>query len=272
MNAASSEAVVDCKNLEGCYILEADKSRLISEVKMMSGDCRRKVLKAVTVGAPVIWAKPVVDSIVLPTHAKTTCTVCVTITIVSGASGAGSANFGFLEFECGDQVFNGVLATDSPNGTEDTFCMTLDVGSYTFQFFNTTGGTIVDVELECCGSRLIERVEGNGTIARRVDFGNGTCAIIDGPFGCISDIRLKTNIKKIDHLGSAYQLYSFEYLGDANKQLYVGVMAQDLLKTHPDAVSTGLDGYYRVNYESLGLKMISLEDWRRDGIDAVNAH
>jgi hypothetical protein len=37
----------------------------------MSKKSRREVLKGIAVGAPVVWAKPVVDSVVLPVHADT---------------------------------------------------------------------------------------------------------------------------------------------------------------------------------------------------------
>ena len=37
----------------------------------MKDDNRRKTLKALAVGAPVVWVKPVVDSMVLPAHGST---------------------------------------------------------------------------------------------------------------------------------------------------------------------------------------------------------
>jgi hypothetical protein len=36
---------------------------------------------------------------------------------------------------------------------------------------------------------------------------------------------------------------------------YEGVMAQDVLKVMPEAVSIGPDGYYRVNYKMLGVPL-----------------
>ena len=36
---------------------------------------------------------------------------------------------------------------------------------------------------------------------------------------------------------------------------YEGVMAQDVLKVMPTAVSVGEDGYYRVDYAMLGIEM-----------------
>ena len=39
----------------------------------MSKEKRRKVLKSLAVGAPVVWAKPVVDSVLLPAHGAMSC-------------------------------------------------------------------------------------------------------------------------------------------------------------------------------------------------------
>ncbi len=56
-------------------------------------------------------------------------------------------------------------------------------------------------------------------------------------------------------------LYSFKYLDDDME--YVGVMAQDVLKVCPDAVITGQDGFYRVDYAKLGLQMVTKAEWDR---------
>ncbi len=39
-------------------------------------------------------------------------------------------------------------------------------------------------------------------------------------------------------------------------------MAQDVLRVMPDAVVTGSDGFYRVDYEMLGTRMMTLAQWR----------
>jgi Chaperone of endosialidase len=48
-------------------------------------------------------------------------------------------------------------------------------------------------------------------------------------------------------------LYAFRYIG--KDEQYEGVMAQDVLEVMPSAVSVGEDGYYRVNYEMLGIEL-----------------
>lgn len=68
-----------------------------------------------------------------------------------------------------------------------------------------------------------------------------------------SDRRLKHDIKLIGRkLG--HKWYSFRYNTDAPEIVREGVMAQDILKTNPEAVSIDSSGYYKVNYSMLGLE------------------
>ena len=68
-----------------------------------------------------------------------------------------------------------------------------------------------------------------------------------------SDIRLKSNIRQVGTTAHNLPLYTFKYLGEDDQ--HEGVMAQDVLNVMPAAVSVGEDGYYRVNYEMLGIEM-----------------
>lgn len=86
--------------------------------------------------------------------------------------------------------------------------------------------------------------------------GGGT---VGGGPGTTSDIRLKRNIFPIAITTNNIQLYRFQYLW--SDQIYVGVMAQDLLHTHQEAILEDGNGFYLVNYEMLGLQMLTLEDW-----------
>lgn len=78
-----------------------------------------------------------------------------------------------------------------------------------------------------------------------------------------SDRRLKRNIEPISTFKDI-QLYRFQYLW--SDQVYVGVMAQDLLETHPEAIITHPDGFYRVNYRLLGTRMYTLEEWEEKNL------
>ena len=66
-----------------------------------------------------------------------------------------------------------------------------------------------------------------------------------------SDLRLKTDIRRIGTAAGGLPLYTFRYIGEAG--LYEGVMAQDVLGVMPDAVSVAEDGTYRVDYGMLGI-------------------
>lgn len=62
----------------------------------------------------------------------------------------------------------------------------------------------------------------------------------------LSDRRAKTDIKRVGQTDAGTPIYSFRYRHGGPVQ--IGYMAQDLLETQPNAVTTGPDGFYRVNY------------------------
>jgi hypothetical protein len=67
----------------------------------------------------------------------------------------------------------------------------------------------------------------------------------------VSDMRLKTDIRRVGTTTHGLPLYTFRYVGAPG--LYEGVMAQDVLGVMPEAVSVAEDGYYRVDIELLGV-------------------
>lgn len=73
----------------------------------------------------------------------------------------------------------------------------------------------------------------------------------------LSDRRLKRDIKLLGKRGE-FKVYSFKYHNSDTK--YVGVMAQDLLSTLPEAVIER-DGYYMVDYDRVGFPMTTLEEY-----------
>ena len=68
-----------------------------------------------------------------------------------------------------------------------------------------------------------------------------------------SDIRLKTDIEKVGVAANGLPIYTFRYIG--GDAVYRGVMAQDVLKVLPEAVSIMPNGYLAVRYDMLGLEM-----------------
>lgn len=71
----------------------------------------------------------------------------------------------------------------------------------------------------------------------------------------VSDIRLKENIELVG-VESGHNIYEFDYInkiyGDGR---FRGVMAQDVEKIKPEAVTTMDDGFKAVFYDMIGLKM-----------------
>ena len=75
----------------------------------------------------------------------------------------------------------------------------------------------------------------------------------------LSDARVKRDITPLGRWENGLQLYRYRYAW--SDTLYVGVMAQEVLEVAPGAVSRGTDGYLRVHYDRLGLRLERWERW-----------
>jgi hypothetical protein len=84
------------------------------------------------------------------------------------------------------------------------------------------------------------------------DFAIGTAVL--------SDQRLKADMVQVGMLGDDIPLYRFRYLW--SEEIFVGVMAQEVLALRPDAVVVGEDGFYRVDYARLGTRMMRWDEWQ----------
>jgi hypothetical protein len=71
-----------------------------------------------------------------------------------------------------------------------------------------------------------------------------------------SDVRLKENVVRIGTTRHGLPFYTFNYLGRPER--YAGVMAQDVLSVMPEAVKVADDGFYRVDYRRLRIRMLRL--------------
>ncbi|MCZ0738339.1 tail fiber domain-containing protein [Phreatobacter sp. AB_2022a] len=76
-----------------------------------------------------------------------------------------------------------------------------------------------------------------------------------------SDIRLKRNIERVGTSPGGHALYAFDYVWGGPRQ--VGVMAQEVMASRPDAVIRTASGYLMVDYSRLGLGMTTYAAWRR---------
>jgi polysaccharide biosynthesis/export protein len=74
-----------------------------------------------------------------------------------------------------------------------------------------------------------------------------------------SDIRLKRDIVLLDRLPNGIGLYRYRYIW--SDQVYVGVMAQEVAQIVPDAVVRGANGFLRVNYARLGMRLLTWDEW-----------
>ena len=154
-----------------------------------------------------------------------------------------------------DMTFNGLpVIGDTPvylayRGTFRNNCM--DAG-----FVDVDDHTVmIGTSYSFSGDRLT--VDRQGATLDTPDFGNLAAC---GEIQAFSDRRLKTYIAEISETADGIKLYSWKYKSDL-VTTWVGVMAQDLETTHPEALVTGADGFYRVNYSKLGVRMMTLEQW-----------
>ena len=74
-----------------------------------------------------------------------------------------------------------------------------------------------------------------------------------------SDIRLKHDIILLGSFDNGLGFYRFMYNG--SDKVFVGVVAQEVQKVVPEAVVRGSDGYLKVLYEKLGLKLQTYQQW-----------
>jgi hypothetical protein len=61
-------------------------------------------------------------------------------------------------------------------------------------------------------------------------------------------------------LNNGLELYRFRYKG-GDGTAFVGVMAQDVQQIEPSAVWRDHDGYWMVNYDQIGLKLMTWKEW-----------
>jgi hypothetical protein len=86
-----------------------------------------------------------------------------------------------------------------------------------------------------------------------------------GGGGRRSDIELKEDVTPLMRLDNGLELYRFRYKG-GDPTLYVGVMAQEVQKIDPSAVSRDRDGYLLVDYDRLGLKFMTWDEWMEHSV------
>ena len=71
--------------------------------------------------------------------------------------------------------------------------------------------------------------------------------------GLLSDRRLKTNIVPRETRSDGLRIYEFSFRGFAKR--WRGLIAQEVLQTHPEAVVEDEKGFLTVNYNILGVTL-----------------
>ena len=66
-------------------------------------------------------------------------------------------------------------------------------------------------------------------------------------------------IALLSRLDNGIGLYRYRYLW--SDTVYVGVMAQEVARVVPDAVSADSDGYLRVDYAQLQIRLLTWDKW-----------
>lgn len=104
------------------------------------------------------------------------------------------------------------------------------------------------------GNILIDILEGLGRAA--VGIIKGAVNFVKKVFKFFSDERMKTNIKYIRTRKDGVKIYQYEYKDEfkdmAGKSVYYGVLASEVEKIYPAAVSVHENGYKMVNYSLIG--------------------
>ena len=98
------------------------------------------------------------------------------------------------------------------------------------------------------------------TSGQQTSFGVAGAGCRKTPWGYYcSDIRFKRDIEPVARLDNGLSLYRYRYMW--SDKLYVGVMAQEVAAIEPAAVMRAADGYLRVNYARLGLRLETWREW-----------
>jgi hypothetical protein len=93
------------------------------------------------------------------------------------------------------------------------------------------------------------------TAAKWQAAGSAIGGIASGAGSYFSDISLKENIKFENKFENNLPIYSFEYKNKTyGAGRYIGVMAQDVEKIYPKAVSISKEGYKMVDYSQINIK------------------
>ncbi len=139
--------------------------------------------------------------------------------------------------------------------------------------YKACSGVLPDDRITCIGAfsgPYVPADDPNGSLSNTIYIGNSNSTIyvkgeelesmIARIAGTPSDIRLK-NVKGENNAGleqiKQLKTFNYTYKKDKKNIPHVGVMAQDLQKIFPDAVSQGKDGFLRIRLEDMFYAMVN---------------
>ena len=142
---------------------------------------------------------------------------------------------------------------------------------------NANFGSGSDIEIFCNGSNFYTDInngmnwylrDGNSSNATRFtfDIDTGDLTLATGALIESSDERLKTDIKRIDNaLDKVSELAGYTFMKEGSNVRQTGVIAQEVEKVLPEAVSEGEDGYKGVAYANMvGLLIEAINELRAE--------
>ena len=88
----------------------------------------------------------------------------------------------------------------------------------------------------------------NADVASQNSFQSGLFGLGAAAIPLLSDRRSKTEIQPLGIINGLMR-YSFKYIGDTIKR--IGVMADEVLFKHPEAISVNPSGYLMVDYRRI---------------------
>lgn len=123
------------------------------------------------------------------------------------------------------------------------------------QGFGAQQQGILNAALGLLPNQQTVTTNGTGTNQTKTNSGFGgilsSLGSIASGAAMLSDVRTKSDVQTIGHDAKGRRWVSFRYNWEAPGTYHEGVIAQEVLKTDPDAVIMGDDGLYRVYYDKL---------------------
>jgi hypothetical protein len=137
-------------------------------------------------------------------------------------------------------LFSGQTSTGSSMGAQS--------GTQSGSQSGTQSGTTTSTGT---GTGNSSTVESGGGLAQLLS-GLGALGQGAGAMGLMfpSDVRLKTDIHRIGEDAKGRNVYRFRYTADASRKVFTGYMAQELLRSDPEAVGM-MGDYLAVDYDML---------------------